>query len=94
MLDTYNEHNPNNPINQEQYSESFESDVLSECLDYAKEFNDYELIEKAIVNQETIIEKAVCGINTLIFEAQIVRNLPLINKLQKIKVLLISNLKK
>ena len=94
MPDTYNDYNPDNPINQEQYSESFESDVLSECLDYAKEFNDYELIENAIVNQETIIEKAVSEINTLIFEAQIVRNLPLVNRLQKIKALLTSNLKK
>ena len=89
MLDTYNDHNPDNPINQEQYSESFESDVLSECLDYAKEFNDYELIEKAIVNQETIIEKAVSEIEFLMDSLN--HNTMVKNRLYKLRTLLKSN---
>ena len=91
MLDTYNDHNPDNPINQEQYSESFESDVLSECLDYAKEFNDYELIEKAIVNQETIIEKAVSEIEFLIDSLN--HNTMFKNRMYKLRTLLKSNQK-
>lgn len=95
MLDTHDEHSSFNPANQEQIEpETFESNNLCDCLDYAKDTKDFELIENAITLQNTIIEKAVSELNTLIFEAQIVRNLPLVNRLQKIKVLLTSNLKK
>lgn len=55
--------NPDHPYNIEPMEEEiFESDNLSECLDYAKLANDYEPMEAAIYNNETIIENAISEI--------------------------------
>ena len=50
--------NPEHPYNREE-QEIFESDNLQECLDYAKLAHDYEPLEDAIYNNDTIIENAI-----------------------------------
>ena len=42
--------------------EMFESDNLNECLNYSKLANDYEPLEAAIYNNDTIIENAISEI--------------------------------
>ena len=54
-------HDPLNPANWVE-EETFKSDNLSECLDYSKTFNDYEPMEAAIYNNDTIIENAISEI--------------------------------
>jgi hypothetical protein len=55
--------NPEHPYNREQIEEEiFESDNLSECLNYSKLANDYEPLEAAIYNNDTIIENAISEI--------------------------------
>jgi len=51
-------HDPLNPANWKE-EEIFESDNLQECLDYAKLAYDFEPMEAAIYNNETIIENAI-----------------------------------
>ncbi len=51
----------NHPANRIE-EETFESDNLQECLDYAKTFNDYEPMEAAIYNNDTIIKNAISEI--------------------------------
>lgn len=59
--------NSEHPANQEQTEpETFESNNLLECLNYAKDFKDFELIENAITLQNTIIEKAISELDFLI----------------------------
>jgi len=53
--------NPEHPANREE-QEMFESDNLSECLDYAKLAYDFEPMEAAIYNNDTIIENAISEI--------------------------------
>jgi len=53
--------NPEHPANRIE-EEIFESDNLQECLDYSKTFNDYEPMEAAIYNNDTIIENAISEI--------------------------------
>lgn len=50
------EHPYNRPPMEE---ELFESDNIQECLNYAKLANDFEPIEAAILNQETVIANPV-----------------------------------
>jgi len=51
----------NHPANREE-QEMFESDNLQECLDYAKLAYDYEPLEAAIYNNDTIIENTISEI--------------------------------
>lgn len=51
--------NPMNPANWDDKLNIFESEDLSECLDYSKETNDFEPIENAIFLQETKVKKAL-----------------------------------
>jgi len=82
--------NSEHPANREPMEEEiFESDNLSECLDYAKLANDYEPLEAAILNQETIIEKAASEIQFL--KDMCIHNSLLKNRLQKLSHLLTSN---
>jgi len=85
--------NSMHPFNQEpEEEEIFESDVLQDCLDYARFEHDLEPLESAIQNQETIIEKSV----DLIAFCQDISgdNVLIKNILQEIKNLLKSNQKK
>jgi len=78
--------NSDHPANQEQIeSETFESNNLWECLDYTKEFKDFELIENAITLQNTIIEKAIIDLDFLIDTYHHTDQSLLKNKLVKIK---------
>jgi len=52
-------HNRMNPANWNETIDLFESDNILECLDYAKDSDDFEPIENAIIKQETIIENAI-----------------------------------
>ena len=86
--------NSQHPANQEQYEETvFESDVLMDCLDYYKDTKDSELIENAIINQNTIIEKVISQIDFLIDMYHHTSHSLLKNKLVKIKTELKSNQK-
>jgi hypothetical protein len=69
--------------------EIFESDNLSECLNYSKLANDYEPLEAAIIKQEAIIEMAVSEIQFL--KDMCIHNSLLKNRLQKLSHLLTSN---
>ena len=53
--------NSEHPANRTE-EEIFESDNLQECLDYAKLAYDYEPMEAAIYNNDTIIENAISEI--------------------------------
>jgi len=52
-LDTYDEHSPDHPANQEE-TPIFESNDLQECLDYFRETNDSEPFENAISQNELV----------------------------------------
>jgi len=55
--------NPEHPYNRPPMEEEiFESDNLQECMDYSKLANDYEPLEAAIYNNDTIIENAISEI--------------------------------
>lgn len=88
------EGNINHPDNDYLENEDFNSDNISECLDYAKEFDDFEPLENAITNQETIIEKAVSEIDYFISMARNGKNVSMHNRLYNLKCLLKSNQKK
>lgn len=77
--------NSQHPANQEQESETFESNNLEECLNYAKDFKDFELIENAITLQNTIIEKAISELDFLIDVYRHTDQTLLKNKLVKIR---------
>ena len=49
----------NNPVNQETIADEFYSEDLSECLNYAKETQDFEPLENAIFLHETKVKKAL-----------------------------------
>ncbi len=83
--------NPNNPDYDNGYveSEDFNSDNLSKCLDYAKEFDDFEPLENAIMNQENIIKQAT---EEITFLCDLKNNNDFFYiKLQRIRQLLNSN---
>ena len=50
---------PRNPANQETIVEEFYSEDLSECMNYAKETQDFEPLENAIFLHETKVKKAL-----------------------------------
>jgi len=50
---------PTNPANQETIADEFYSEDLSECLNYAKENEDFEPLENAIFLHETKVKKAL-----------------------------------
>ena len=55
------------PANQQEIeTDHFESNNLQKCLDYAKDFKDFEPIENAIIDQNVAIEKAISELNFLI----------------------------
>jgi hypothetical protein len=58
-MNTFEEHSPENPTNWIDRLEVFESDDLSQCLDYAKETQDFEPLENSIFMQETKVKKAM-----------------------------------
>ena len=94
MLDTHDEHSSFHPVNQEQIEpETFESNNLWECLNYAKDTKDFELIENAITLQNTIIEKAVSELDFLIDLNHQTENTYMKNKLVKLRTELKSNQK-
>ena len=80
--------NPNHPYNEKE-QEIFESDNIQECFDYAKLAYDYEPLEVAIYNQETIIENAVSELHFCIDCLQ--KNTLVKNRLLAIKRNLMSN---
>lgn len=61
ILDNYIEgtFDPNNPANQETIVDEFYSEDLSECLNYAKDNEDFEPLENAIFLHETKVKKAL-----------------------------------
>lgn len=74
---------PTNPINMDEQIEVFESDNISECLDYQKYCGDYEPLENAIAHQETVIEKAISEIKFCIDST--INNSLVRNRLQEVK---------
>jgi hypothetical protein len=84
-MNTFDEHNKDNPANWIDQLESFESDNIAECLDHYKDFNDCEPLENAIMKQETLIENLISELTFLIDS-----NPKLKNKLQIIKSKLIT----
>lgn len=60
-LDDYIEgrFDPNNPANQEIIADEFYSEDLSECLDYAKDNENFGPLENAIFLHETKVKKAI-----------------------------------
>lgn len=87
--------NYQHPANQEETDlEIFESDNIQECLDYAKDYDDFEPIENAIMKQETIIEKAILEIDFLISVGQSSHNVLIPNRLKQLRSSLLSNQKK
>ena len=50
---------PANPANQETIAEEFYSEDLSECMQFAKENQDFEPLENAIFLHETKVKKAL-----------------------------------
>ena len=50
---------PRNPANQETIVEEFYSEDLSECMNYAKETQDFEPLENAIFLHEAKVKKAL-----------------------------------
>jgi hypothetical protein len=87
VIGTGNSEHPYNRLPME--DEIFESDNLSECLNYSKLANDYEPLEAAIIKQEAIIEMAVSEIQFL--KDMCIHNSLLKNRLQKLSHLLTSN---
>lgn len=86
--------NSDHPANQEQIEyETFESNNLWECLDYAKDTKDFELIENAITLQNTIIEKTISEIEFLIDTYHHTDHSLLKNRLIKLRTELKSNQK-
>lgn len=82
------------PANQQETeSDHFESNNLEECLDYAKDFKDFEPIENAIIEQNVAIEKAVSEIDLLIDTYHHTEQTFLKNKLLSIKRQLMFNQK-
>jgi hypothetical protein len=78
--------NSQHPANQEQYEETvFESNILWDCLDYAKDTKDFELIENAITLQNTIIEKAILELDFLIDLNHQTENTYMKNRLVKLR---------
>ena len=69
-------------------NEIFESNNISECLEYAKDFKDFEPLENAILHQETIIEKAILDIQFLIDCTRYEKNLHIKNNLIKLRTIL------
>ena len=65
--------------------EEFTSIDLNECLDYAKEFNDYEPLERAIDENTNKIERAIESIQFLIDKARVDNNSFIANKLISIR---------
>ena len=61
ILDHYIEgtFDPNNPSNQEPVTEEFYSEDLSECLQFAKDNQDFEPLENAIFLHETKVKNAM-----------------------------------
>lgn len=52
------------------YEELFESDNLQECMNFAKEYKDFEPLENSISRCETIIEQALSEIQYCIHIAK------------------------
>lgn len=65
--------------------EEFTSTDLNECLDYAKEFKDYEPLEFAIDENTNKIERAIETIQFLIDKARVDGNNYMANKLISIR---------
>jgi hypothetical protein len=84
--------NPDHPYNRPPMEEEmFESDNLSECLDYCKLANDYEPLEAAILNQETVIEKAVSELQFCVDAMAHSDNTLVPNRLRRVIHLIIKN---
>lgn len=83
-----------NPSNQEPAFEDFESDNIQECLDYAKEFEDFEPLENAIENQVQVIEKAIEELQLCVDSIKHTDRVWLQNRLIRIKIELLKNQKK
>lgn len=80
------------PLDGQEQETIFESNNISDCLDYAKDCKDFEPLECAILNQVTIIEKAVSELQFCIDCST--QNSLVKNRLQILKNLLTSNQKK
>jgi hypothetical protein len=65
--------------------EEFTSTDLNECLDYSKEFSDYEPLEAAIDENTNKIERAIEAIQFLIDKARVDGNNYMANKLISIR---------
>jgi hypothetical protein len=82
------EHPANRPPMEE---EIFESDNIQECLDYAKLANDFEPIEAAILNQETVVEKAISELQFCVDAMAHSDNTLIPNRLRRVIHLIIKN---
>jgi hypothetical protein len=78
-------HNPLNPANWDDQLEAFESDNIQECYNYAVESDDFEPLQNAITNQETVIENCTIELELLINALSHSDNVWLKNKLRQMK---------
>ena len=84
--------NPDHPANEvENEFEDFESNNLNKCLDYAKDNDDFEPLEFAILNQKEITEKVIEELQWIFDSTQ--NNVSVKNKCIKLINLLKSNQK-
>lgn len=86
-LDNYIEgdFNPSNPSNQVEIIEEFESEDLSECMDFAKDNDDFEPLENAIFTHEIKVKKAIEKIVFALDAMAHSENVFIINQLLAIK---------
>jgi hypothetical protein len=78
-------HNPLNPVNWDDQLETFESDNIQECYNYAVESDDFEPLQNSITNQETVIETVISELELLINALSHSDNVWLKNKLRQMK---------
>jgi len=78
-------HNPLNPVNWDEQLEAFESDNIQECCNYGLESDDFEPLQNAITNQETVIETVISELDFLIDAHAHSDNVWLQNKLRQVK---------
>lgn len=95
MLDTRDYTFNASYLQEDKEQEPFESDNLTECLDYYSETKDREPLENSIKNAETIIELQIKELQMLIDLTRQTKNTYIANKLiavrKKLDNLLIKN---
>lgn len=77
--------NPLNPSNWDEKLSTFESEDLSECLEFAKENHDFEPLENAIFLQEIKVKKALEKLSFCIDLMKNSENAFMLNQLYELK---------